>query len=264
MEILQIQSLAAGYGAEKVLRNISLTVKAGQFVGVVAPNGAGKSTLLKTIAGVLPSLHGSILLQGKALACFSRREVAKQIAVVGTDVTNFDYSALQMVLLGRFAHIRRFAGPSAEDRSIVRAAMEAVDIWHKRSRSCGELSQGERQKVIIARALAQQPKLLLLDEPTAHLDIGSQYGILQLIKKLAWQKEMAVIAVMHDINLALEFSTQLLFLHNGRMLSFGEPQEVATPANLKKMYGLDFTLYRHGAATYVRPNMAKEADLNSR
>ena len=261
MDILRVQSLAAGYGTERVLQNISLTVKAGQFVGVVAPNGAGKSTLLKTIAGVLPPLRGCILLQGQALACFSRREVAKQIAVVGTDVTNFDYPAIQMVLLGRFAHISRFSRPSAKDHAIVRAAMEAVGIWRKRSRPCGELSQGERQKVIIARALAQQPKLLLLDEPTAHLDIGSQYGILRLIKQLAKEQDMAVMAVMHDINLALEFSTHLLFLHKGRMLSYGEPQEVATPANLKKMYGIGFTLCRHGGATYVRPNMAAEDRL---
>lgn len=256
MDILQIQSLAVGYGPEKVLQNISFTVQAGQFVSVVAPNGAGKSTLLKTIAGVLPPLRGRILLQGQALASFSRREAAQRIAVVGTDVTNFDYTAMQTVLLGRFAHIRRFSGPSAEDRSIVRAAMEAVDIWYKRSHPCGELSQGERQKVIIARALAQQPKLLLLDEPTAHLDSANQYSVLKLIKKLALQKNMAVIAVLHDINLALAFGTHLLLLHAGRILDFGDPLAVATPANLKKMYGVDFTLYHHGTATFVWPNMA--------
>lgn len=255
MAILQVQSLNAGYGVKQVLEDINLTVNAGEFVSVVAPNGAGKSTLLKTIAGVLPSLKGIILLQGKKLTGYSRRETAEQIAVVGADTANYDYTALQTVMMGRFPHIRRFSGPTAADHAIVQAAMEDVGVWDKRQCRCKELSQGERQKVIIARALAQQPRLLLLDEPTAHLDICNQYGILRLIKKLALHKDMAVMAVMHDINLALEFSTHLVFLLKGHMLACGEPSEVATTANLKKMYGMDFTLHRDSAATYVRPNL---------
>lgn len=256
MDILQVQSLVAGYGSRTVLQDISFTVSTGQFVSLVAPNGAGKSTLLKTIAGVLPPWNGFILLKDKPLTSYSRRELAKQIAVVGSDVTAQDYTALQMVLMGRFPHMRRFSGPSAEDHAIVQMAMEDVGIWHKRLCLCSELSQGERQKVIIARALAQQPVLMLLDEPTAHLDIGNQFGILQLVKRLALCKDLAVIAVIHDINLALQFSTHLLFLHNGRILAFGKPQEVTTSKILKKLYGMDFTICCDAVATYVRPNLA--------
>lgn len=255
MDILQIQALDAGYGSNPVLQDINLTVSTRQFVSVVAPNGTGKSTLLKTIAGVLPFLKGLILLHGKTLTSYSRQEMAKQIAVVGADLANFEYTALQMVLMGRFPHIGRFSGLSAIDHSIVQTAMEDVGIWDKRQCRCNELSQGERQKVIIARALAQQPELLLLDEPTAHLDISNQYDVLRLIKKLALHKNMAVIAVIHDINLALEFSTHLLFLQNGQMLAYGKPQEVTTPETLRKLYGMDFTLYRDAAATYVRPSL---------
>lgn len=255
MDILDIQLLDAGYKATPVLQEINLAVRAGQFVSVVAPNGAGKSTLLKTIAGVLPQLKGSISLHGKLLTSYERREIARQIAVVGSDVPILEYTALQMVLMGRFPHLQRFSGPSRVDHAIVQEAMEDVGIWDKRFCVCSELSQGERQKVTIARALAQCPRLLLLDEPTAHLDICNQYGILHLIKRLAQKKGMAIIAVIHDINLAIEFSTQLLFLQDGRMLAYGEPQEVATPDILRKLYGMNFTCYGDAAATYVRPNL---------
>lgn len=263
MTILEIQSLHAGYGSKRVLENIQFTLQEGQFVSVVAPNGSGKSTLLKTTAGVLPPLSGSILLQGKQISRYSRRDLARQIAVVSSEIHLLDYTAYQMVSMGRFAHIHRFSRLSPQDQEIVQNSMKEVGIWHKRHCLCNELSQGERQKVIIARALSQQPKLLLLDEPTAHLDIGNQYGVLQLIKNLACRKKLAVLAVIHDINLALEFSTELLFLYQGKMLAYGKPQEVATSANLKQLYGLDFSLHRDAAATYVRP-ILNDNEINRR
>jgi iron complex transport system ATP-binding protein len=219
----------------------------------VAPNGAGKSTLLKTIAGVLSPLSGTIFLKGKSLLGYSRREIAQQIAVVGSEVPGFGYTALQLVLMGRFCHISRFTAPGAQDYLLVQTVMEEVGIWDKRQCLCSELSQGEKQKVIIARALAQQPKLLLLDEPTAHLDISNQFSILQLIKDLACQKQMAVIAVIHDMNLALQFSTQLLLLKDGCTLAYGEPREVASMEMLKKLYGIEFTLYNKADTTYALP-----------
>ncbi|WP_312521396.1 ABC transporter ATP-binding protein [Anaerospora sp.] len=257
MNILEIQELEVGYPAKTVLSNINLTVSAGQFVSVIAPNGTGKSTLLKAIAGILKPHSGTIFLHGKALTDYSRRELAQQIAVVGSEVTMQEYTALQMVLMGRFPHIPRFSGPSPADHEIVETAMQESGVWDKRFRSCSELSQGERQKIIIARALAQQPRLLLLDEPTAHLDISNQFSILHLIKKLALTKNMAVIAVMHDINLAMQFSTDLLFLKKGQVLAYGSCREVATAENLHQLYDMDFILHRDAAATYVRPNMTE-------
>lgn len=252
-DILAINKLTAGYKAKKVLENISLVVSACQFVSIVAPNGTGKSTLLKTIAGVLPPIAGTVHIQGQPIGKFSRRELAKRIAVVGSEVATPSYTVREMVGMGRFAHLSRFSGPSAADQKIVQGAMEDVKIVDKQHCLCSELSQGERQKVIIARALAQRPELLLLDEPTAHLDICNQFGILQLIKNLAQDKNMAVIAVIHDLNLALQFSTELLFLKNGTLLAYGQPQQVATSAILKQLYGMEFTLHHDGAATYVRP-----------
>ncbi|MBP2654567.1 MAG: yusV 2 [Firmicutes bacterium] len=256
MEILELRALDAGYSSKLVLQDVHLMINAGQFVSIVAPNGAGKSTLLKTVSGVLPPLNGAIFLKGKPLNGFSRRETAREIAVVGSELPVLDYTTLQMVTMGRFPHICRLAGLKTEDHSVVQAIMENVGIWEKRLCQCRELSQGERQKVIIARALAQKPKLLLLDEPTAHLDICNQFAILQLIKNLALYQDMAVIAVIHDINLALQFSTQLMFLKNGRILAYGKPQDVATTEVLKSLYGMNFNIYSDAAATYVRPNLA--------
>lgn len=253
MDLLNVKALAVGYGTKIILEDVNLPVGLGQFIGIVAPNGAGKSTLLKTIAGILPPLKGQILLRNKPLSCYNRRELAKQMAVVGNDIAELNYTALQMVFMGRFAHIPRFANASAADQAIVQSAMEDVGIWDKRSCLCPELSQGEKQKVIIARALAQQPELLLLDEPTAHLDICNQYNILQLIKNVARCNKMAVVAVIHDINLALNFSTHLLFLKDGRVLDYGLQQEVMSPAILKKVYDMDFTLHGDTTAAYVRP-----------
>jgi iron complex transport system ATP-binding protein len=257
MDILRLESLDAGYGAKTVLHNINLTADAGQFISVIAPNGTGKSTLLKTIAGVLAPLKGSVLLQGKALTGYSRRDIATRIAVVGAETARFEYTALQMVMMGRFPHTGRFAGPTAADRSIVQATMETVGIWDMRLCPCDELSQGERQKVVVARALAQQPALLLLDEPTAHLDISNQFTILQQIKDVGLQRNMAIIAVIHDINLALRFSTHLLLLRDGRMMAYGDPREIALADMLQTMYGMEFIVHRDAAATYIQPNLAK-------
>lgn len=258
MTVLQIQDLDAGYGTKAVLRGVNLAVGAGEFVSVIAPNGAGKSTLLKIAAGVLPPLAGTVMLHDRQLTSYSRRELARQVAMVSSDITAHDYTLYQMTLLGRFAHMNRFAGPSAQDRNIVDKALHDVGLWQQRSCLCSELSQGERQKVLLARALAQQPVLLLLDEPTAHLDVGNQFAIMELIKQLAHDKQIAVMAVMHDINLALGYATRLLLLHNGGILADGSPRDAATPDNLKTLYGMDFTFICHAAATYVQPSVLSE------
>lgn len=254
-QIITVRSVDAGYRNRVVLQDINITVAPGQFVGLVAPNGAGKSTLLKTIAGVLPPLNGEILLHGRPLSDFGRREIARQIAVVGPDAGLFDYTVEQMVFMGRFAHIGRLAGPNATDWAIVQEALAGVNMEAKRHHQFSRLSQGEQQKVVIARALAQTPQLMLLDEPTAHLDIANQYAILHLIRSLAEARHLAVIAVVHDLNLALRFSTQIILLHTGRILACGAPSETVTVDRLRTLYGLDFTLECEAGVLYARPHI---------
>ena len=252
--LLTIQSLTAGYQTEDVLQNISFTVSAGEFISIVAPNGTGKSTLLKCITGVLPLRDGKVLLRDRKRSSYKPREFARQVAVVGEEEESFDFSAEQIVFMGRFPHIPRFAQPSAVDRGLVQEAMDNVGIWHKRHAKLHELSQGERQKVMIARALAQSPQLLLLDEPTSHLDIANQYAVLGLVKKLAAERNIAVIAVLHDINLALRFSSRLILLKQGHLLADGPPETVLTPEMLEILYGMKFSLLREGNICCVQPS----------
>lgn len=255
MTLLSIRGLDAGYHAKKILANINLTVETGQFISIIAPNGTGKSTFLKTIAGILPPLQGELLLAGKSLTAYKRRDLAKKIAMVSSDISENEFTAWQMVMMGRFPHIPRFSSPSADDKAAVQAAMEDAGIWLERNSHYAKLSQGEQQKVIIARALAQQPELLLLDEPTAHLDICNQYGVLQLIKNLAVRKQMAIIAAIHDINLALQFSSHLVFLKNGAIVGSGPTNEVLSAEILADLYGMTFVLNRDSETMYVRPNL---------
>lgn len=252
---MKVQALNAGYPPRTILQDISLSVNTGQFICIIAPNGAGKSTLLKTIAGILPPLQGEVWLNGKPLDSYSRRELATQIAVVGSEITALEYTAWQIVLMGRFPHLGRLSPATAKDYALVTKAMQETGIWHKKDFPCNKLSQGEQQKVIIARALAQQPKVLLLDEPTAHLDVCNQYAVLHMIKQLSLHKHLGVVAVIHDVNLALEFSTHLLLLKGGETLAFGRPQEILSAALLKELYGMDFSLFYEEDTVYIKPKL---------
>lgn len=256
-QLLTVFSLTAGYHDEDILKDISFQVAAGEFVSIVAPNGTGKSTLLKCITGVLPLRAGEIQLHGRSVRTYAPREFARQVAVVGEEDSAFAYTTEQIVTMGRFPHIPRFAQPSSVDRALVQEAMDSVGIWHKRRSTMQELSQGERQKVMIARALAQAPKLLLLDEPTSHLDIANQYSVLGLVKRLASERNIAVIAVLHDINLALRFSSRMILLKQGRLLADGPPKTVLTPDMLQALYEIKFTLLRQGDICCVQPESAE-------
>lgn len=255
MNLMKVQALNAGYPPRTILQDVNLSVNTGQFISIIAPNGAGKSTLLKTLAGILPPLQGEIWLNGKPLTVYSRRELATQIAVVGSEITALEYTAWQIALMGRFPHLGRLSPITAKDHAFVTEAMQETGIWHKKDSPCNKLSQGEQQKVIIARALAQQPKVLLLDEPTAHLDVCNQYAVLHMIKQLSLHKQLGVVAVIHDVNLALEFSTHLLLLKDGETLAFGRPQEILSAALLKKLYGMDFSLFYEEDTVYVKPKL---------
>lgn len=252
-QLIEVKSVSAGYGHKTIIEDINFTVDRGSFLSIIAPNGTGKSTLLRCIGGVLPLKTGSIIIDGTPVAAFSRRELAKKVAVVGEEDAAFDYSVYQTAFMGRFAHISRFGGESAQDHQIVEQALNDVGMWAKRNDNMSRLSQGERQKVLIARALAQQPEILLLDEPTSHLDVYNQFVILRLIKELTIKNNIAVVAVIHDINLALRFSTRLVLLKNGKMLACGEP-DILSEDLLLSMYGMEFVLHRQDEQIYAQPS----------
>ncbi|MBC7346324.1 MAG: heme ABC transporter ATP-binding protein [Clostridia bacterium] len=244
--VLAVEGVQFTYGAAPVLAGVTFHVTRGSFVGIVGPNGAGKSTLLRTIAATLRPDSGVIYLEGYAVQQMPRREIARRLAVVPQESQfGFRFTALEVVLMGRYAHLGRWSGERPADFEAARRAMELTGTWPLREREITELSGGERQRVIIARALTQEPRVLLLDEPTAHLDIGHQVEILGVLKQLSQREKLTVVAAMHDLNLAAQYSDRLILLQDGKIMALGEPTAVLTPENVRRAYGAEVLTYPH-------------------
>jgi len=222
---LRLEDVSSGY-IDEVIKDISFEAEAGDFIGIIGPNGSGKTTLLRTIAKILMPRRGVIYINGKNLAEMDIRELAKILAVVPqTFQSGFEFKVEDVVLMGRTPYLGRFELESERDYKIALRAMRMVGCEHLIGRNIGELSGGELQKVIIARALAQEPKILLLDEPTAHLDINHQIEIMNLLRKLA-DSGVLIVAVIHDVNLALQFCSKLILMKDGKVVALGKPEEV--------------------------------------
>ena len=238
--------------APPVLTQFSLDVRPGVFLGIVGPNGSGKSTLVRALSRALRPSAGTVLLDESDLyAGLSAREAARAIGVVPQDtLVSLDFSVREVVRMGRAPHLPRrpFASETAEDERIVDEALRAARVEGLADRAVPTLSGGERQRVLFARALAQQPEVILLDEPTAHLDLRHQTETLTLARDLAHTGGKAVLAVLHDINLASAYCDALVLLHEGRIIAQGPPEEVVTAENLQDVYGARVWVRRHPAS----------------
>jgi iron complex transport system ATP-binding protein len=242
--MIELSGLDVYYGAEKVLDAITFEAKKGIFVGIIGPNGSGKTTLLKAISRVVPLSGGIIRIDGLPLVDLSSRDLAQSVAIVPQETnTGFDFTVRDVVLMGRYPHIGRFARETEEDLAACDQAMELTGITHLSGRSIHAISGGELQRVIIARALAQQPRHLLLDEATSHLDISHQVEILSTIKTLS--KEIAVIGVFHDLNLAAYYCDEIIVLKNGKIEAAGTPVDVITPETLQRVFDLHAAISIH-------------------
>jgi iron complex transport system ATP-binding protein len=220
-----------------VLNNVSLNVKAGELVSIIGPNGSGKTTLLKCMSGILPPKSGVTALLGKDILSFKKRELAKLMAYVPQNTSiEFGFSVLDIVLMGRSPYLGPFQSETLDDLKIVDEAMEMTNIVHIKDKKVTEISGGERQRVIIASALAQTPKVLLLDEPVSNLDIQHQMEVLGILKRLTEEKMITVVAVLHDLNLAAEYSDTVMLLKDGRVVKSGTPLEVITADNINDAY----------------------------
>jgi iron complex transport system ATP-binding protein len=243
---LKISSVDCYYGAIRALENVTFSVEGGEFVGILGPNGSGKTTLLRTISRTLKPKVGTVFLDEINIYNMKNMELARNVAVVPQEtMTTFDFLALDVVLMGRNPHIERFGMESKEDLAIARSAMELTNTWHLANRPLNELSGGEKQLVIIARALAQEPKVLLLDEPTTHLDIGHQLQIMDLVRKICIEKKLVVLAVFHDFNLATRYCDSALLLSNKKIVSMGPIGDVLTCENIKSVFHVDMIVKRH-------------------
>jgi len=246
MTVLTVDGIDCYYGSVKVLENMRFSVKGRDFVGVLGPNGSGKTTLLRSISRTLKPHRGAILLNDVDVYTLKSVEAAKQMAVVPQEsATAFNFTALDIVLMGRNPHLSRFQMESQKDIAIARSAMELTNTRHLAERPVNELSGGEKQRVIIARALAQQPKVLLLDEPTVHLDINNQLEIMDLLKELCTKKRLIVLAVFHDFNLAARYCDSAILLNDGKIISVGDLNAVLTSENIRKAFQVDTVVKKH-------------------
>jgi iron complex transport system ATP-binding protein len=253
---LNVNGVDCRYGSFKVLSGVNLEVHPGDFMGIIGPNGSGKTTLLKSISRVLKPHGGSILIDKTDIYAIKPVEVAKKMAVVPQDSTvGFNFSVLDVVLMGRNPHMGRFQMETAKDLEIARKAMELTNTWNLAERPIHELSGGEKQRVIIARALAQEPKILLLDEPMSHLDIINQLEIMDLVKSLCVKNGLIVLAVIHDLNMAARYCNKVLMLKAGQVFASGEVEEVLTSENIRNVFAVN-TIIRKNLVTnslYVIP-----------
>lgn len=253
---VRIEKLTFKYETDEVLRDIDINIPKGSFVGILGPNGSGKTTLLKNICNILKPNGGNILVNNKNVSNIKYKELAKIIAVVHqTSEIQFDFSVFDVVLMGRFPYLSRFQSESKKDMEIAKDAMMSTGIWGLRDKSINEISGGEKQRVMIARALTQQPEILILDEPISHLDIKYQVGILELCKKLNIQNKLTVIMTLHDINLAGRYSDYLILLDKGQIKVMDTPEKVLTKENISNVYDIKVdVLKRNGDKTpYIIP-----------
>jgi len=247
--VLNIESVSFSYDAVDVLEKVSFKVEQGDFVGIIGPNGSGKSTLLKCLSRVLDVKAGDIRLYDKPISEYRRKELARNMAVVSQDTdVSFGFTCEEIVFMGRSPYLGRFSSETETDHAIVRNAMQLTNTEHLAKRVVTEISGGERQRVFIAQALAQQPRVLLLDEPTSHLDIKHQAEILDLIAELNERDGLTVIAVMHDLNLAALYCDHLIMLREGQVYSIGDAHEVITAQNIEEVYGAKVLVTTHPVA----------------
>src|SRR5438309_11398526 len=237
--LLEVNGVTFGYERAPLLYDVQLQVHKGEMVGLLGPNGSGKTTLLRLVSGVLLPQQGTIVLDGHNLQDWGRRGVARNIAVVPQELhVPFAFTVEQMVNLGRTPFVNLLGSNSRQEAIVVQDAMQAADVTPLANRIFNELSGGERQRVIVAMALAQQPKLLLLDEPTSHLDIKYQVETLELVQRLNRERGVTVMAAMHDLNLAARYFPRLLLFQRG-IVADAAPAEVLEPGVLRRVYGVD-------------------------
>ena len=233
---IEASDIKAALGGNQILKGVGIEADTGDFVGIIGPNGSGKSTLLKCIYRTLKPDSGAVLLDGERLLSMSYRQSAKSIAVLAQhNYYNFEFSVRDVVLMGRSPHKKAMERDNAEDYRIVDEALETVGMLHFRDRSFQTLSGGEQQRVILARALAQQTPCLILDEPTNHLDIKYQLQLLDIVKGL----HKTVISAVHDLNIAAMYCTWLVVMKDGQIVTQGTPRQVLTPELIRQVYEVE-------------------------
>lgn len=240
---LDVQSLSVTLGETTILKDASFSIDSGEFVGIIGPNGSGKTTLLKTLRGLYPTSGGDVLWDGKSIASLSDKEIAHHVAYMQQSVNvSFDYEAIDIVMTARYPYLKWWQQEGPEDKVIVEQAMKEVGVYHLRNRSVQNLSGGERQRVFLAKALAQQTEVLLLDEPTAALDLVYADDIFYEGRRLC-DEGKTILIVVHDLELAAKYCTKLVLVSDGHIVDVGAPRDVLTAENLRNAFRLSAAVY---------------------
>ena len=251
--VLECRRVCVERGGVQVVTDVDLSVEPGDWVAVVGPNGAGKTSLLHAVAGLIPA-SGHLRVGGLDPASAPRRRMARVVALMPQrPIVPEGMSVRDLVTLGRTPHLRRFGSESAEDRDAVVRTLDRLDLTDLADRPAVDVSGGELQRVVLGRALAQEPQVLLLDEPTSALDIGHQQSVLDLVGRLRLQDELTVVAAMHDLTLAGQYGRRVVLLHQGRVVADAAPAEVLRPALLSEVYGARVEVLMREAGPAVLP-----------
>ena len=235
--MIKIRNLTVGYFRKEVIENLSVDFEQGEFIALLGPNGAGKSTLLKSIIGFLIPEKGEVLIKNKSVSNWNKNELARNISFIPQDFKlQFDYLVEDLVLMGRFPYLGYWQSYAQKDKEITQNVLKQLDLFKLRKKQFSQLSGGERKRVTIARALAQETDILLMDEAFANLDINHQLEIMQLLSEINLKQKKLIILVSHNINLASEYCQRILMMKHGKLIADGNPEEIITTENLKKLY----------------------------
>lgn len=243
--ILEACDLKLQYGSDVILENMNFAVQKPQIISIIGPNGSGKSTLLKALGRLLTPSHGTVYLDGQAIQSLSSSQTARKLAILPQSAAApSDMTVYDLVKYGRMPYQKLFAALQEEDFAAIETALRATGMFAKRNRSLAALSGGERQRAWLSMALAQQPDILLLDEPTTYLDIHHQLELMQLVQKLYEDLQITVIMVLHDLNHAARFSHRLVAVKDGRILADGSVDKVFTSENIRRLYNVENSVVR--------------------
>jgi iron complex transport system ATP-binding protein len=259
---IDIKNLSHSYDSLVVLNNLSFSIQKGDFFIIIGPNGSGKTTLLKIISGLVKLQQGDLTILDQSLQSYTRKILAKKIAFVPQMVSmDFPFSAMDLVLMGRSPHLGPLGLGQEKDVEIAQKAMAFTGVEHLADRKLEQLSGGEQQRVLIARAICQAPEVILLDEPTASLDLAHQVRIMDMMEKLKNESNVTVVMVSHDVNLAAMYGERLLLLKAGRIVSLGQPKEVLTYHSLEEAYGCTILVDENPVGEYPRVTLVPQKHM---
>lgn len=260
---LAVNGVTFSYGSRTALADATVEIETGELVGLVGPNGSGKSTLLKCINKILNPKCGTIMIEGEDISASSLKEIARRVGYVPQSAhSTFPSTVFDAILLGRRPYVTW--GISARDKQIVSEAISLLGIEDMAMRRFTELSGGERQKVLIARALAQEPQVMLLDEPTSNLDIRHQLEVLEVVRTLVTEKEITAVMAVHDLNLAARYADKIICLHQGAIYDIGRPAEVITEETIRTVYGVEAVISGDSDCPHIIPIAPVGAKINRR